>query len=67
MLSSLVQHTLYINLETRTDRRIHVEQQLKSIGIENAQRFNAIRPKSGDGAIGCSLMLFLSTAISPSG
>jgi len=55
MLSSLVQHTLYINLETRTDRRTHVEQQLKSIGIENAQRFNAIRPKSGDGAIGCSL------------
>jgi GR25 family glycosyltransferase involved in LPS biosynthesis len=55
MLSSFIKHTLYINLETRPDRRIHVEEQLASIGIENAQRFNAIRTKNGDGALGCSL------------
>lgn len=55
MLSSFIKHTIYINLETRQDRKTHVEEQLVSIGINNAQRFNALRPKSEDGALGCSL------------
>lgn len=46
-------HVLYINLEHRTDRRAHVEQQLHNIGIHNAQRFNAIKMENG--AIGCSM------------
>jgi len=47
-----VKHVLYINLKSRPDRRQHVEQQLKLIGV-NANRFNAI--KNENGAIGCSL------------
>jgi len=50
-----IQHTLYINLEERQDRRTHVEQQLASIDIPQTkvQRFNAIKIK--DGRIGCSM------------
>jgi glycosyl transferase family 25 len=47
-----VKHVLYINLKSRPDRRQHVEQQLKLIGV-NANRFDAI--KNENGAIGCSL------------
>jgi GR25 family glycosyltransferase involved in LPS biosynthesis len=47
-----IEHAFYINLESRTDRKQHVEQQLASIGI-NATRFNAI--KLANGAIGCSM------------
>lgn len=47
-----IKHVFYINLESRTDRKQHVEQQLASIGI-NATRFNAI--KLANGAIGCSM------------
>ena len=42
-----------INLDHREDRRTHVETQLKSIGIENAERFKAI--KLDNGALGCSM------------
>ena len=40
-----IQHTLYINLEERTDRRVHVEKQLASIGIpqDTVHRFNAVK------------------------
>jgi glycosyl transferase family 25 len=48
-----ITHVFYINLEHRTDRRVHVEQQLRNIGINNAQRFNAIKMENG--AIGCSM------------
>ena len=44
---------VYINLDHRVDRRIHVETQLKSIGIVNAERFSAI--KHDNGALGCSM------------
>jgi hypothetical protein len=37
-----IQHTLYINLLHREDRKKHVENELKKIGIQNAERFNAI-------------------------
>ena len=47
-----INHSFYINLDTRTDRREHVEKQLASIGIV-PNRFNAI--KLGNGAIGCSM------------
>jgi len=48
-----IKHIFYINLETRTDRKIHVERQLELVGLKNPTRFNAIKMKNG--AIGCSL------------
>jgi glycosyl transferase family 25 len=47
-----VKHAIYINLEHRTDRKIHIEQQLRLVGI-TAERFNAV--KTQHGAIGCSI------------
>jgi glycosyl transferase family 25 len=47
-----IEHSFYINLESRPDRKTHVEEQLSKIGI-NATRFNAIKLKNG--AIGCSM------------
>jgi glycosyl transferase family 25 len=47
-----IEHAFYINLESRTDRKQHVEKQLLNIGIR-ATRFNAIRLNNG--AIGCSM------------
>jgi glycosyl transferase family 25 len=47
-----IKHAFYINLESRTDRKQHVETQLHNIGI-SATRFNAI--KLTNGAIGCSM------------
>ena len=44
---------LYINLESRTDRKKHVEIQLSTIGFKNFQRFKAI--KMDNGALGCSI------------
>jgi len=54
MLSSIqdIQHAFYINLDHRTDRKTHIEEQLYLVGI-NAQRFNAV--KLDNGAIGCSM------------
>lgn len=49
---NLLQNTLYINLEHRTDRFDHVKRELSKIGIVG-ERFNAIRTKVG--AIGCSM------------
>ena len=46
-----IKHAFYINLKKRPDRKQHVENQLKTVGI-NAERFNAIELKNG--AIGCS-------------
>jgi GR25 family glycosyltransferase involved in LPS biosynthesis len=52
-----IRHALYINLDSRKDRRDHVETQLAAIksGMVNlvAERFNAI--KHPEGAIGCSM------------
>ena len=47
-----IQHVHYINLEGRTDRKTHVEQQMKLVGLE-AIRFNAIQHEVG--AIGCAM------------
>jgi len=48
-----IKHAVYINLEHRTDRKVHVERQLASIGLRETTRFNAI--KLPNGAIGCSM------------
>jgi len=49
-----INHCFYINLESRPDRKQHVEKQLTNIGIkEKSIRFNAIKLKNG--AIGCSM------------
>ena len=50
-----IKHVVYINLDIRPDRKLHVERELNSIGIssENITRFPAI--ELDDGAIGCSL------------
>jgi glycosyl transferase family 25 len=48
-----IKNIFYINLDTRLDRKLHVERQLQNIGINNAERFNAIKMKNG--AIGCSM------------
>ena len=47
-----IQHAFYINLLSRPDRKQHVEEQLKIIGLK-AERFNAF--KLPNGALGCSM------------
>lgn len=47
-----IKHTFYINLQHRTDRNAHMQQQLSLLNIPY-QRFNAISMKNG--AVGCSL------------
>lgn len=47
-----IKHAFYINLLSRPDRKQHVEEQLKTLGI-TADRFNAI--KLPNGALGCSM------------
>lgn len=47
-----IKYCLYINLSSRTDRKVHIENQLNSVGI-NSTRFNAIKLKNG--RIGCSM------------
>lgn len=47
-----IKHAYYINLEHRTDRKEHIEDQLSKVGI-NASRFNAIKMQNG--AVGCSM------------
>jgi len=44
---------IYINLASRTDRNEHVKNELKKIGVNNPERFNAV--KLEDGALGCSM------------
>jgi len=48
-----VQHILYINLQDREDRKQHVEEQLRLVGFQNPERFNAVVMDIG--AIGCSM------------
>jgi hypothetical protein len=47
-----ITHVLFINLDSRIDRRTHFESQFRKIGLQ-PQRFAAIR--NADGAIGCSM------------
>lgn len=48
----LFKNTLYINLESRTDRLEHITKQLEKMDI-SGERFNAIKTSSG--AIGCTM------------
>jgi len=48
-----ITNVVYINLEHRTDRKEHIETQLKQIGFTNVERFNAI--KTANGRVGCTL------------
>jgi len=54
-LSSIdnIKNVFYINLLNRTDRKEYVEKQLKSVGLNTFERFNAIRLSNG--ALGCSM------------
>jgi glycosyl transferase family 25 len=47
-----IKHAFYINLDSRPDRKKHVETQLSKIGI-TAERFKAIKLENG--ALGCSM------------
>ena len=47
-----IKNILYINLENRPDRKVHVEKQLESVGL-NGTRFSAI--KMANGRVGCSM------------
>ena len=47
-----IQHIVYINLASRTDRDKNIKNELQKLGLE-ASRFNAI--KMTNGAIGCSM------------
>ena len=53
-----IQHIFYINLEHRKDRKIHVEEQLHTLGFsrEQIQRFPALQLSNG--ALGCSMSHF---------
>ena len=48
-----ITNVFYINLEHRIDRKMHVENELRELGLNNFERFNAI--KMNNGAIGCSM------------
>lgn len=47
-----IKHVLYINLDSRIDRRTHFEMEFNKIGL-HTQRFPAIANE--DGAVGCSM------------
>lgn len=48
-----IKNIFYINLEARADRKVHIEDQLKQVGLLTFERFNAIKVK--DGRVGCYL------------
>ena len=50
-----IQHILYINLDTRPDRKQHIEQQFALLGVDvnKVERFPAIKLQNG--RIGCSM------------
>lgn len=48
----MFEHTLFINLESRTDRLLHVTNQLKKLNVEGTH-FNAVKMENG--AIGCTI------------
>jgi len=48
-----IKNIVYINLDSRPDRKSHIEQQLNKIGFINYKRFKAI--KTINGAVGCSM------------
>lgn len=52
LIKKIFKHTFYINLESRTDRDVHIKNELKKMKLK-ATRFNAI--KMNNGSFGCSV------------
>jgi len=53
-MNTLFEHTIYINLESRKDRLVHVKNELAKLGVLNSgERFNAV--KTTNGAVGCTI------------
>lgn len=50
-----ITNIFYINLESRPDRKEHIEAQLKTVGFPSFERFNAIKMPNGNGRVGCSM------------
>jgi GR25 family glycosyltransferase involved in LPS biosynthesis len=50
-----ITNVFYINLESRQDRKAHIERQLKLVGFHKFERFDAIKMPNGNGRIGCSM------------
>ena len=48
-----ITNIMYINLDSRPDRKTHIETQLSSVGLTTYKRFKAIKTTSG--AIGCTM------------
>lgn len=46
-------HITYINLDSRTDRKEHIEKEFEKLGITNYKRFKAIELENG--SLGCSM------------
>jgi GR25 family glycosyltransferase involved in LPS biosynthesis len=44
---------MYINLDSRPDRKEHVVKELEKVGVKEATRFKAIELENG--ALGCSM------------
>jgi hypothetical protein len=56
MSHPLLEHIFYINLDYRTDRNEHAIKELQKLAPPNGfERFPAIKPPSGGGALGCAL------------
>jgi len=53
IIYNMLDNIYYINLDKRTDRKTHVENELKKMNWNNYTRFNAIKMK--DGRVGCSM------------
>lgn len=52
-MENIFKNHFYINLEKRVDRKIHIENELKKLGIDQPNRFNAIETTCG--IVGCGL------------
>lgn len=50
-----INHVMYINLDSRTDRRRHIEVTLARLGIDPSKIHRLSATKTSNGAIGCSI------------
>ena len=50
-----ITNVFYINLDSRPDRKVHIESQLNIVGFPSVERFSAIKMPTGNGRIGCSM------------
>lgn len=53
VLSGYIEHIVYINLDRRPDRKLHIESQFDKMGISPYERFTAIERPPGQGIVGC--------------